>query len=119
MFAPTTTSEATASAGAQVLADPWLTPEQVAAELPNVSVRQVRGWISRGLLEGSNPARGVWLVRRSALEAWLDAGQPRRIKTERPRREPPARLEPQRDRMPRASRRRLASNDLDLSIPGR
>ncbi len=97
--------------------DRLLTPAQIVERIPGVSERQIIGWIRRGLLEGTHPAWGVWLVTESAYHAWLAAGQPRRVPTERAEPPRPPRLEPQRDRMPRASRRRRNSTELDLSIP--
>lgn len=117
MFAPTVDT-ATAAASGPVDPDPWLTAGEVVAALSDrVTERQVRGWIARGLLDGSHPAHGVWLVRRSALETWIKRGQPKRVASVRPEPQRPARLEPQRDRLPRASRRQRASAELDLSIP--
>jgi len=120
MYAPTLEHATAAStAVAPAPTDPWLSPEQIVAELPpgTATVRQVRGWIQRGVLERSHPATGVWLVRRSALDRWIEGGMRRTRPDAKPRgrRTPmPEPIEPARART-QMSRRTRRSTELRLT----
>ncbi|MGE4425030.1 MAG: helix-turn-helix domain-containing protein [Solirubrobacteraceae bacterium] len=112
MFAPTTAVEPPT-----LERDPWMTLEQ-AAQVAGVAPATVKTWSRPGRSRGrgdlprlrvSRPARGVWRVRRSWLDAFLEECAPE-PETEAPteHRPPPAVIDGARElaARPRAPRRR-------------
>lgn len=116
MYAPTTHTAAAEAPtfGAHI---DLMTPADIVTVLgAPVTERRVRGWIQRGVLPGTNPARGVWRVKRADFDAWIDAGQPRVTPAAAPRarRLPePERIQPTRGQ--RFSRRGGATTELNLT----
>lgn len=119
MFAPTTAATLP-DAPAVTASGPWRTVSQVVEDLAgmgiSVSERRVCGWIKRGVIEGSHPDRGVWLVAPGAIDRWIQAGQPRVSPDAAPRgrrNADPARIDATQGRR-RPSRRASRSTDLHL-----
>lgn len=50
--------------------DQWLTTQQVGAEL-QMHPATIRLWLREGQIEGTRTVGGIWLVRRSVVEAML------------------------------------------------
>jgi len=58
------------------LEDPWLTVAEIASEL-RVNPATVRLWVSKGTLPATRAGQRKLLIRRSDLDAMLEASQPR------------------------------------------